>query len=289
MIIDIHTHIGRGTVKEEPVFGIDELLKKMDQYGIERAVILPRGVSPECSFFNFDTERVIEIYKKYPDRIIPFCKLDPRNGENSPQTDFSWVLEEYKEKGCKGVGELTANLYVNEPRYKNLFKHCGKLKLPVLIHFAVGVKYGIYGAAVSKGLPELEEVLNEIPETIFIGHAMAFWAEISSEVDEQTRGGYPKGPVKSPGRVCELLEKYPNLYGDLSAYSGFNAISRDPEFGYWFLNKFQDKLLFGTDLCHVNQDAPIVEYLKEAVDKGKISEITYKKITEENAKKILSL
>jgi len=288
-MIDIHTHIGRGTVKEEPVFGIDDLLKRMDELGIEKAVLLPRGVSPECAFFNFDTERVLEVYKKYPDRIIPFCKLDPRNGNNSPETDFKWVLEEYKNEGCKGVGELTANLYVNDERYKNLFRQCGELDLPVLIHFAVSVKYGLYGAAVDKGLGQLEEVLKEFPDTIFIGHAMAFWSEISSEVDEEKRGGYPEGPVKSPGRVCELLEKYPNLYGDLSAKSGYNAISRDPEFGYWFLEKFQDKLLFGTDLCHVNQEAPIVDYLRETVEKGKISEVAYRKIVEENARKVLSL
>jgi len=64
---------------------------------------------------------------------------------------------------------------------------------------------------------------------------------------------YPKGPVKSPMRVPYLLKKYSNLYGDLSAGSGFNAISRDPECGYKFLEEFQDKLLFGTDICHVNQ------------------------------------
>jgi len=116
---------------------------------------------------------------------------------------------------------------------------------------------------------------------------MAFWSEITSEVDEETRGGYPKGPVKSPGRVPELLKKYPNLYGDLSAGSGFNAISRDSEFGYRFLEEFRDKLLFGTDICHINQDAPIVLYFKKALAESKISQTAYEKITEGNAKKII--
>ena len=49
------------------------------------------------------------------------------------------------------------------------------------------------------------------------------------EVDPSTRGGYPKGPIHKPGRVAELLSKYDNLYGDLSAGSGYNAIRAYPE------------------------------------------------------------
>ena len=112
-------------------------------------------------------------------------------------------------------------------------------------------------------------------------------SEITSGVDEETRGDYPKGEVKSSGRVPELLKKYPNLYGDLSAGSGFNAISRDPEFGYHFLEEFQDKLFFGTDICNVNQDVPIVPYFKESLAEGKISQTAYNKITEGNAKRLL--
>ncbi len=187
------------------------------------------------------------------------------------------------------MDELTGNLYIDNPLYKNLFYHCGKVGLPVLFHLAVGVKYGIYGAADDIGLPRLENVLKELSETVFIGHAMAFWSEITSEVDEETRGGYPEEPVKSPGRVPELLKKYPNLYGDLSAGSGFNAISRDSEFGYRFLEEFQNQLLFGTDICHVNQEVLIVSYFKKLLEEGKISKIAYDKITRKNAEKILKL
>ena len=288
MIIDIHTHIGRGAIKDEPAVDEKELLKRMDELGIEKAVLLPRGISPECSFFHFTTEDVLEVYKRHPSRFIPFCNLDPRNGGNSPKTDFSWVLEEYKKKGCKGVGEITANLYIDDPMYKNFFYQCGKAGLPVIFHLAVKIG-GLYGAVDDIGLPQLEKVLKELPDTIFLGHAMSFWSEITSEVYEETRGGYPKGSVKSPGRVPELLAKYPNLYGDLSAGSGYNAISRDPDYGYKFLEKFQDKLFFGTDICNVNQDVPIVPYFRKILDEGKISRTAYDKITWKNAKKILKL
>jgi predicted TIM-barrel fold metal-dependent hydrolase len=286
-MIDIHTHLGRILREDVPVTA-EELIENMDKWGVEKAVVLPLDATPEGSTFWFTTEQVIDIYRKYPERIIPFCKLDPRQINNSPVTDFTWILKEYKDLGCKGVGEITANLYIDDPMVVNLFRQCGDMEMPVLFHLVdrIGAPYGLVDDIY---LPRLEKVLKELPQTIFIGHAMSFWAEISSDVDEKTRGGYPKGPIKSPGRLQELLKKYDNLYGDLSAGSGFNAITRDPEYGYKFLEEFQDKLLFGTDFCHHNQEVPIVDYIKNALKEGKISEMAYKKITRLNAERILKL
>ena len=286
-MIDIHTHLGRILREDVPVTA-EELIENMDKWGVEKAVVLPLDATPEGSTFWFTTEQVIDVYRKYPKRIIPFCKLDPRQINNSPNTDFTWILKEYKDLGCKGVGEITANLYIDDPMVINLFRQCGDMEMPVLFHLVdrIGAPYGLVDDIY---LPRLEKVLKELPKTIFIGHAMSFWAEISSDVDEKTRGGYPKGPIKSPGRLQELLKKYDNLYGDLSAGSGFNAITRDPEYGYKFLEEFQDKLLFGTDFCHHNQEVPIVDYIKNALKEGKISEMAYKKITRLNAERILKL
>jgi len=288
-MIDIHTHLGSGVARGEPPIDENHLLRRMDELGIERAVVLPRGISPECSLFCFTTEQVLEVHRRHPDRIIPFCKLDPRGGSNSPDTDFSWALAEYKAAGCKGVGEVTANLHIDDPLCVNFFRHCGKVGLPVIFHLVPRVGYGLYGLADDMGLPRLERVLHDCPETVLIGHAMAFWSEVASNVDEATRGGYPKGAVVGPGRVPHLLERYPNLYGDLSAGSGFNAISRDPQFGHRFCGEFQDRLLFGTDICHVNQEVPIVPWLNAARDEGKISETCYHRITHLNAVRLLGL
>ena len=285
-MIDIHTHLGRSTARGEAPVTANELLRRMDELGIAKAVVLARGVSPECSFFHFTSEMVLETCRRWPDRLIPFCKLDPRNGRNSPDTDFSWVLQEYKDAGCKGVGEVSAQLCFDDALCLNMFRQCGEAGLPVLFHLVPKVAYGLYGLADDIRLPRLERALKALPGTTFIGHAMAFWSEVVSNVDEETRGGYPKGAAEGPGRVTELLQKYPNLYGDLSAGSGFNAISRDPEFGYHFLEDCQDKLLFGTDICHVNQDVPIVPYLNEAVAHGHISQRCYDKITRKNAERL---
>ena len=53
----------------------------------------------------------------------------------------------------------------------------------------------------------------------------------------------------TPKRLIEMMRAHPNLHGDLSAGSGHNALSRDPAFGVRFLNEFQDRLYFGTDIA----------------------------------------
>ena len=287
-MIDIHSHIL--TVWERQPFTEKDLLERMDRLGIEKAALLPLGESPETNFFHFGTADALDSYRRHPDRIIPFCCVDPRSGKNSPDTDFSWVINYYREAGCRGFGEFIPNLYIDDPLCVNLFRQCGKAGLPVLFHMS-REPGGSYGLVDEAGLPRLEKALRWCPETIFIGHAMAFWAEISGGADERDRASYPGGKVKSGGSIQRLMKKYHNLYGDLSAGSGLNALTRDYVYGYEFMKKFQDRLLFGTDLCHQEPDIPgaIIRYFKEALDTGMISKTVYDKITEENAKRILNL
>jgi len=58
---------------------------------------------------------------------------------------------------------------------------------------------------------------------------------------------YPKGRIKPGGLVDKLLADYSNIYGDLSADSGLNAITRDPEFSRGFLERHSRKLIWGSD------------------------------------------
>jgi predicted TIM-barrel fold metal-dependent hydrolase len=58
---------------------------------------------------------------------------------------------------------------------------------------------------------------------------------------------YPKGPVTKGGLTDRYLSDHANMYGDLSAGSGLNALSRDEDFTRDFLTRHQDKLVFGSD------------------------------------------
>ncbi len=89
--------------------------------------------------------------------------------------------------------------------------------------------------------------------------------------------------------MSRLLRTFPNLYADLSAMSGYNAITRDRDFGVRFLNEFQDKLLFGTDACFSDDppSIPHLAYLRELRAEGKISAGVFDKIGCRNALRVL--
>ncbi|MEM0328374.1 MAG: amidohydrolase family protein [Thermoproteota archaeon] len=295
MIIDVHTHCSLKPIwlSYDPIKGkhirwitLPELLERINKESISIAVVLPLQ-SPESSIEPVTTREVIEMSKMYSDKLIPFCNPDPRLNMGS-RRDLEFILEEYKRDGCKGVGEITANIYFDDERVLNLFNACEQLELPVIFH--VGPKVGdCYGLVDEIRLPRLEKVLKLFPDLIFIGHSQPFWAEISGDLKPEERNSYPSGKIVPGGRVVELLKSYPNLYADLSAYSGYNAISRDPEFGVWFIEEFQDKLLFGTDLDQPNQELPQLRYLNDLLKERKISKGAYDKIMYKNAKKILKL
>ena len=65
--------------------------------------------------------------------------------------------------------------------------------------------------------------------------------------DYHNEAAYPSGPIKRGGVTDKLLGDYPNLFGDLAANSGNNAMSRDAEFTADFLKRHQNKLFFGSD------------------------------------------
>lgn len=291
VLIDIHTHatLYRTVPCSDGRFFVtpEELVSTMDGAGIDLAVVLPL-VSPSQRNILIPTEQVLAACARHPDRLIPFCNLDPRQETNTPEADFSRYLRVYKDLGCKGVGEVTTNLYLDDPLVANLFAHCQAAGLPLTVHIAPQVG-GYYGLVDDLHLPRLEEALRRYPGLPFLGHSQPFWSEISSDVTEENRNGYPAGPVIAGGRLPALFEAYPNLYGDLSAGSGFNAISRDPEFGDRFLNQYPDRLLFGTDIVYPGQALPIVEYLRDAVRRGAISQEVYDKIAWQNADRLLGL
>jgi len=291
VFIDIHVHTRRvpGFPRNgKPAYATPrQLIDRFDALGIERAVLLP-GVSPECAYTPQSLEEILEICREHPDRFIPFCNVDPRMLKNSPDAPLGDIIEYYKSAGCKGVGEITANLPFDHPLVENLFRHCQRLRMPVTFHMAssIGGDYGLYD---EPGLPRLEGALRKFPELIFLGHSQAFWAEIGPLENIDDRRGYPGGPVREPGRVVDLMRRYRNLHGDLSARSGYNAVSRDEVFGCEFLDEFQDRLYFGTDICAPDTPAPLVDHLLGLRDTGRISPECFRKIARANAIRLLRL
>ena len=293
MFIDIHTHAYR----KHPKIGVqfctpEQVIERYDKEGIEKGFILPI-VSPEI-YFPQANEDILDMVEKYPDRFVAFCNVDPRVMTNSVDAPLGDVLRYYKDKGCKGVGEVTLNVPMNNPMVQNLFKHAEKVGLPVTFDGSdqIGGDFGLYD---DPGLPQLEHTLQRFPELKMLGHGPVFWAEISRletpaqrkttfrPNGEQVGWNPPTGPIKEEGVVPKLLRRYPNLYGDLSDCSPYNALARDPEYGPKFLSEFQDRLMFGTDLCVFDMPLQMGQLLIDWRDAGKITKEVFNKIARENA------
>ncbi len=295
MIIDMHAHVGDlrgpGNLWRTPI-SIDGLIARLDEEGIDKAVVLPWPPCPEAVEFPGlfsplpDIVSQVRATLQRPDRLIAFGNADPRWGGNSPRADFSWLLQQFVDLGCAGMGEVSANLYFDDPRVVNLFRQCGEWQLPVTIE-STGPGEGHYGFVDEVGSPHLERLLQQAPNTIVIGHGPGFWADIDGDLQPAGKSGYPypDQPVKREGAVQRLLRAYPHLYADLSAGSGWYAVTRDHDYGVRFLNEFQDRLLYGTDTCFTDQDARLghLGYLRRLLAAGGIDQVVFDKLTYRNA------
>ncbi len=96
------------------------------------------------------------------------------------------------------------------------------------------------------GIDNLEHLLQLCPRTDFLGHAPGFWCHISGD-DRGLTEAYPDGPVLPGGRIEQLLDRYDNLYCDISAGSGCRALRRDPEYTRRLLLKHPDRFVYARD------------------------------------------
>ena len=290
MFIDIHAHAY--LFDSPPQDGLitfckaEEVLRRYDELGIEKGVLLPL-IGPE-TYLPQSNQEILEICRRWPDRFVPFCNIDPRGIDNAVNTDFSVWIDWFKARGCRGVGEFMPNMYFRDPRVLNLLGQFEKAKLPVIFDDTVyvGRRYGLVD---EPGLPQLEMILRTMPKLILLGHGPAFWSEMGVLETVADRGGYPRYPIKAEGAVPKLFRRYPNLWGDLSAGSGYNALTRDRAYGIKFLNEFQDRLCFGTDICYAKQDLPLAGFLLELKAEGALSEETFEKIARGNARRLLKI
>ena len=131
------------------------------------------------------------------------------------------------------------------PELRRMYALAADLRVPILVHFQEVDHFENEGTWSTGYARTFEGILKAYPKTTFIGHADAFWANVSA--DYHNEAAYPSGPIKRGGVTDKLLGDYANLYGDLSANSGNNAMSRDDEFTAAFLDRHQNKLMFGSD------------------------------------------
>jgi predicted TIM-barrel fold metal-dependent hydrolase len=284
--IDIHTHLGTFYFGKE--LTADELVRMMDKHFVEKSVVLPL-VSPESSPYPQTSEAALAAHRQHPERLIPFCCVDPRAATLPPLRSghvpgvkgLIDILKRYQDAGARGLGEHKTGLVLDHPQMLQLYEACDTVGFPILFHL------DDIRNPDTPGLPRLERVLKAFPKLPLIGHAAGFWASISGDATDADFGRYPEipKPTTPGGALDRLMAKYPNLYGDLSEPGGEKAIARDPVFGRSFIIRNANQLLFGTDFLMTGQTVPQFELLASL---NLPDEVQYK-IYRGNAIKLLKL
>jgi uncharacterized protein len=220
-VFDLHFHM-----RPQPAANLAHL----DGAGVTKANLLTRAPA---------VDQVNAIAAAAPGRFTWFSSYDVT------KPDAEQVLTQAVKAGAQGFGEMKFHVAADGPELRRMYALAGELGVPILIHFQEVDHFAGEGAWSTGYAKTFESILNAYPKTTFIGHADAFWANVSA--DYHNEAAYPSGPIKRGGLTDKWLGDYSNLFGDLSANSGNNAMSRDPEFTAGFLERHQDKLLFGSD------------------------------------------
>lgn len=252
MIIDIHNH------PDWHGHNLDKFLANMKQNGIDKTWILSweaPGDEYDPNYIKCTSEfgahgpvpfaRCLAYAENEPDRFILGFAPDPRRPQAIDM--LKAAIDIY---GVKVCGEVKLRMMYDNPDALRMFRFCGERGLPVIVHidyeFDTGAAYPRPSWWYGGGIDAFERVVAACPDTIFLGHAPGFWAHISGD-DQFNKAVYPSGKVLPGGKLINMLHEYPNLYCDLSAGSGCNALKRDPEFAKVFLTEFQDRVLYGRD------------------------------------------
>ncbi|MEZ6132079.1 MAG: amidohydrolase family protein [Planctomycetaceae bacterium] len=227
-LLDCHLHINHFDRS------VEDTLRHMDETGTTKAFILPLETGEGGVVLRSET--VLHAFHQYNERLIPFCQTDIR------QPDVLERIKAYHLLGCRGIGEQKEHLPLNDKRVEAVIALCDELNWPITIHFQDS------DSGYNQGLAaHLETYLKRYKKVRIIGHAQTFWANISADVPDPNKTLYPTGPVKPGGLLDRLLSDYPNLYADMSAGSGYGALTRDEDFTAGFFERHPRQILFGSD------------------------------------------
>ena len=287
---DIHTHYYKYPFINEArkiMFpNKEELYRAHEKFGITGGALMCLVNAEE--YQPQSVGEVIDMAKESGGRYVPFCNVDPRAIGNSKDSELELLLEFFKNQGCVGVGEVLPKMEFDDPKLLNLYRASEKMELPLLFDMYSDPDR-TYGVSDEPGLIKLKKCLEKFPNLIFIGHGPGFWAEFGTLRKPEDRYGWPTYDIDGEGAVFSLMREYKNLYVDLSAGSGLGAMKRNLNYTKKFLNEFQDRIMYGSDICYHDDYIGQTDFMNKMLDENYISEKVYDKIARENAKKLLKI
>jgi predicted TIM-barrel fold metal-dependent hydrolase len=288
-VIDIHTHI---TVSAGSKNGVDlaperqylappqELLEVMDRKNIRAMVNLTGG------FDQGLTDTITRYDRAHSGRFFTFTEpsyplfLKP----DYPQLQAA-AIEKAHKKGARGLkivktlglylrSEITSGTLVkiDDPRFDPMWDTCGKLNMPVAIHVSDPVAFFLP----TDRFNERYEELSNHPDWSFHGGDFPSNAELL-EARNRVFARHPNTRfivlhvgnfAENLGNVSENLDRFPNITVDIAARVG--ELGRQPRTARAFFDKYQDRILFGTDATPHGDETP------QQVFNDKLYEIYYR-------------
>lgn len=263
-VVDVHTHFRiklKGGEKE-----LDAFVKTMDANNIALCVSLDGQLGEKLD------EHAKFLGTKYKDRFAIFAnldwqgagKVDDRASWDCQRPDFARrmarELAAAKERGACGLKIFKqfgleyknpdgSHLKIDDPRWDEIWRACGELGLPVLIHVADPAAFFL---PIDEKNERWEE-LHRHPEWSFYGPQFpkqadvfaAFLRVVKRHPKTTFISAHVANNAEDLGAVSQWLDSNPNLYVEIASRIG--ELGRQPVSARKFLMKYQDRVLFGTD------------------------------------------
>lgn len=221
-VFDMHEHFRAGGNMKLYL----QIAKKL---GIGKSVFVPTGMGPDNAGYKEHMAALLKEQKKHPRRIIAFCTIDEADPE--APTIFKKCLDD----GGKGLKLLGGHpefydVPLNSDIMKEIFTIARDSDVPVMVHVSI--------ITLPKAKKELMELLDQFPEVRvdFAHYCSTIYNGINLD------------------QCSEFLDRYPNLYVDLSMGGGilryFKYMTEEGGFQKIkdFILKYQDRILYGTDI-----------------------------------------
>ena len=280
-IIDIHQHVGYSG-RPDPV-----LLAHQRAMGATTTILLPAGRPLTTASTHQGTANGLQAQAAGNDACVQFAKANApayRFGVNEvPDIDDAVrEIERGLKLGAVVIGEQKFGVECDSREMQRLYEVAQANQVPVLMHW----QFKMY----NHGFDRFYKILEKYQKVNFLGHAQTWWGNIDKNHADQSVM-YPKGPVTRGGLTDRYLTDYPNMFGDLSAGSGNNALTRDEDFTRDFLERHQTKLVYGSDCSDHEGSGPkcIGAQTIAAIRRLSSSKTIERKLLYENARKLMRL
>ncbi len=274
-VLDFHTHITRsartengvGLSSERKYLGApEELLAIMDRKNVRGMVNLTGGYDKGLS------EVISKYDRAFPGRFYSFTEpCYERWKERGYPEIQAQAIEQAHRQGARGLKILkTLGLYLREnitsgelvriddSRFDPMWDACAQFNMPVAIHVSDPVAFF---TPIDRFNERYEELSNH-PDWSFYGRDFPSNAELL-EARNRVFARHPKTQfvvlhvgnfAENLANVAENLDRFPNMSVDIAARIG--ELGRQPRTAGKFFDKYQDRILFGTDATPHGDEFP---------------------------------